>query len=394
MTKSESNPNDECRNFGLQHSFVIAVLLLLSWSLAAITVRAQSIDSDRTSLAVEALTRLENTDLEQNAKIKEAVFKLLERTRGTADFLRLVDHFKIKNQESALIDLAIAYSNDETGAAAMRVVLGGSNPAPIQERLGRKDDPNAATALAEALGNTGSKEVVKLLVPIVGDDTADLMLRKQAVRSLAKMEDGAVALLQFAKRDQLAEALRFTASSELSRVRWQKIKMEAAKLLPLPQGQNNQPLPPLGELVKKIGDIDGGRRVFFSQTAACASCHKVKGQGTDVGPDLSEIGSKLAKEALYESILDPSAGISFGYEAWQLALKNGDEPYGLIVSETPEELAIKNNTGVVTRYRKSEIKSRQQMKLSIMPAGLQQAMTATELVDLIEFLASLKKPAN
>src|SRR5438093_1509503 len=80
-------------------------------------------DSDRTSLAVEALTRLENIDLEQNARLKETVLKLLEKTRGTVDFLRLVDHFKIKNKEPALIDLAIAHSNDETGAAAIRLVL-------------------------------------------------------------------------------------------------------------------------------------------------------------------------------------------------------------------------------------------------------------------------------
>jgi putative heme-binding domain-containing protein len=398
MTNFKGNPKLQCPIFRsllrVGDSLVIghwSLVILLG--VVAFTALGQS-DSDRTSVAVEALTRLENIDLEQNAKIKEAVFKLLEKTRGTPDFLRLVDHFKIKNEESALLDLAIAHSGDETGAAAVRVVLAGSNPLAIQERLHLKGDPKIATALAEVLGNTGSKEVVKLLAPLVADDTAEVMLRRQAVRSLAKTEEGAMALLEFAKRDQLAEALRFTASFELSRVRWQKIKGEAAKVLPLPPGQNNQPLPPIHDLLKKQGDIEGGRRVFYSQTVGCATCHKVRGQGTDVGPDLSEIGSKLAKEALYESILDPSAGISFGYEAWQLELKNGDEPYGLIVSETAEELAIKNNTGVVTRYKKHDIKSRQQMKLSIMPSGLQQAMTAAELVDLVEFLASLKKSAN
>ena len=63
----------------------------------------------------------------------------------------------------------------------------------------------------------------------------------------------------------------------------------------------------------------------------------------------------------------------------------------LIVSETVDELAIKNNTGVVTRYKKADIKARQQMKLSIMPAGLVQAMSPDDLVDLIEYLGSLKK---
>jgi putative heme-binding domain-containing protein len=123
----------------------------------------------------------------------------------------------------------------------------------------------------------------------------------------------------------------------------------------------------------------------------CANCHQVNGQGIDFGPNLSEVGSKLGKDALYEAILDPSAGISFGYEAWQLTLKSGDEAYGLIVSDTPEEIAVKAIGGIVTRYPKRDIVTREQSKLSIMPAGLQQAMTAQELVDLVEYLSSLTK---
>lgn len=72
-------------------------------------------------------------------------------------------------------------------------------------------------------------------------------------------------------------------------------------------------------------------------------------------------------------------------------MKDGDEAYGLIVSETADELAIKAVGGVVTRYPKSGIASRTKQKLSIMPSGLQQAMTKQELVDLVEYLASLKK---
>jgi len=84
--------------------------------------------------------------------------------------------------------------------------------------------------------------------------------------------------------------------------------------------------------------------------------------------------------------------VSFGFEAWNITLKNGDELYGLLASETPDELAVKAVGGIVTRVRKSEIASRQQSRLSIMPAGLQQGLTPQELVDLVEYLASLKKP--
>jgi putative heme-binding domain-containing protein len=120
----------------------------------------------------------------------------------------------------------------------------------------------------------------------------------------------------------------------------------------------------------------------------------VRSEGRDVGPALTEIGSKLAKEALFEAILDPNAGISFGFEAWQVELKSGDEAYGLKASETADELAIKDTAGIVTRHKKSNVASMQQMKTSIMPSGLQQTITVQELVDLVEYLASLKKPAG
>ena len=117
----------------------------------------------------------------------------------------------------------------------------------------------------------------------------------------------------------------------------------------------------------------------------------MNGQGVDLGPNLSEIGSKLGKDAIFEAILDPSAGISFGFEAFNLMLKNGDEAYGLIASETADEITLKSAGGIVTRYRKSDVTARQPSKVSLMPAGLQQGMTTQEFVDLVEYLAALRK---
>ena len=251
-----------------------------------------------------------------------------------------------------------------------------------------------ASKTAEALGNAGEREATRFLLPLVTEPKRDLAVRKQAVRSLAQTSEGARAVLKPAREDRLGDDLKFTASSELNRARWPEVKAEAARLLPLPAGQNAQPLPPLAELLSMKGDPARGAHVYSVQGVGCANCHQVKGQGVDFGPNLSEIGSKLGKDALYEAILDPSAGVSFGYEAWQIELKSGDEAYGLIVSETADEIAIKAASGIVTRYPKSEIRAREQMKLSIMPAGLQQTMTTQDLVDLVEYLASLKKAAG
>jgi putative heme-binding domain-containing protein len=362
----------------------------LSFSFSAFCAE-QSEEAQRTALAVEALNRMQGVDLEQNARLKEAVLKVLERTRGTPNFVKLVQQFKIKGQEPGLLEVAIKNPSNEDGVEAMRLILSGGNDAAIRQAL-HGTNTDAAVKTAEAIGNAGEKEAsLRFLLPILQDPTNSLALRKQAVRSLAKTSEGSASILNLARTNKLADDLKFTAGSELSRVRWPEIKAEAARLLPLPQGQNAQPLPPIADLVKMTGNIANGAKVFSSPTVGCNNCHQVKGQGIDFGPNLSEIGSKLGKDALLEAILDPSAGISFGYEAWQLQLKSGDEAYGLIASETADEIAIKSVGGIITRYKKSDILKREQTKLSIMPVGLQQSMTTQELVDLVEYLASLKK---
>ena len=344
-------------------------------------------DSSRAAIALEALDRLKGIDLEVNPGVKTAVLKLLGQARGTPQFVAIVRDFKIKDQDAALLEIAIKNPASTEGAEAMRLILNGKNMDLLKPSLAGTN----AVKVAEALGNTGDKEIVPLLSPIVTDATREAAMRNQAVRSLAQVQAGAVVLLKLAEEKNLPADLVITASAALNNVRWEELKTRAAQLLPLPQGRDAQPLPPVSELVKLSGDPANGARMFRSEAVACNKCHQVNGEGTDFGPALSEIGTKLGKDALYEAILNPSAGISFGFEAWQVNLKNGDDAYGLVVSETAEELAIKAVGGIVTRFKKSDIASRAQQKLSIMPAGLQQAMTRQELVDLVEYLFSLKK---
>jgi putative heme-binding domain-containing protein len=138
-------------------------------------------------------------------------------------------------------------------------------------------------------------------------------------------------------------------------------------------------------------DPANGAKVFRKPEVNCIGCHRINNEGADFGPALSEIGTKLAKEAIYEAILDPSSGIAFGFEGWSLELKNGDEATGIITSETTDEVVLKMQTGISTHYKKADITKRTKSNLSLMPSGLQQAMSQQDLVDLVEYLSTLKK---
>jgi len=311
----------------------------------------------------------------------------LTKTRGTPEFVRVVKQLQVKDQNEGLLQVAISYPAQESGVEAVRMILANNGSALLKDSL----QSSNAVKTVEVLGNGGKKEAVPLLIPIVTDKERDLALRKQAVRSLAQIQEGASRLLKLAKDEKLSQDLKLTVSTELNNVRWEKVKTEAAKVLPLPQSHDAKPLPSVTEMLKMKGDVANGEKVFFRAETSCGSCHQVKGKGAEIGPALSEIGTKLGKEAIFESILEPSAGISLGYEASQVELKSGDEAYGLVISETDDEIALKDLKGIVAHYKRSDIAKREQLKTSMMPTGLQQTMSAQEFVDLVEFLSSLRK---
>lgn len=355
---------------------------------AALSIRAD--EPDRTAIALEALSRLKGVDLKTNAPVREAVTRLLEKTRGTASFVRLVRDFHIEGHDGELLKIAINNPSDEGGVEAMRLLLAGKDLDLVRRSLDNTNR-NFAEKTAEALGNSASKESVALLLPLVTDTNRGVALRKQAVRSLAQTRDGATALLNLAREDNLPADLKLTASMALNQVSFPRLKADAAQLLPLPQSKNAQPLPPISELLKMSGDPKRGAEVFAREEVTCTKCHRVNDKGGDVGPALSEIGTKLGRDALYETILDPSAGISTGFEAWSIEQKSGDELLGIITSETVDEIVMKDIRNIPIHVKKGDITRRAQSKLSLMPAGLQQTMSTQDLADLVEFLASLKK---
>jgi len=143
------------------------------------------------------------------------------------------------------------------------------------------------------------------------------------------------------------------------------------------------------------GNPEQGRAVFFrTGLNSCASCHRVRGQGQWIGPDLSTIGTKYGKHELFRSILNPSAAIGYNYRALILALSDGRVVTGLPVEETPDRLVIKTAEGQRVVVRPGDVEDRKTSDVSLMPEGLAQTMTDNELVDLLEYLMTLREPVS
>jgi putative membrane-bound dehydrogenase-like protein len=345
-------------------------------------------EAQRETIAVESLKRLKDKNLAGNAAAEAMLKQVRAREQGTPAFVELVRDFKLTGQNAGLLEVALGHASDNSGAEALRLILASDDLSVLQSAL---RDTNLNVRLIEALGNTHDQKIVPLLLPFVTEPGLDTLARRQAVRSLSTIREGADQLLQLAQANQLPNDVKFIAAMELNRAPWPELKAKAAEILPLPQGRNGAPLPPVNELLKMTGNALNGARVFSRSQVGCVNCHRINQQGADVGPALTEIGTKLGKDALYEAILDPSASIEFGFENWHIEMKSGDEIYGIIVSDTADEIVVKDARAIATHLKKADIANRQKLKTSLMPAGLQQTMSTQDLVDLVEYLSSLKR---
>lgn len=134
------------------------------------------------------------------------------------------------------------------------------------------------------------------------------------------------------------------------------------------------------------GDAAAGKKIFFERAdVACVRCHKVKGEGGEVGPELTGISSRKPADYILESIVAPNRQIAAGFETVLVTLKNGNAYAGQLKKETETELEINSPEDGLLKVKKSEISERQR-GLSGMPEELRQILTKQDLRNLVEYL--------
>ena len=118
----------------------------------------------------------------------------------------------------------------------------------------------------------------------------------------------------------------------------------------------------------------------------CASCHKLFGEGGDVGPELT--GSQRANlDYVLENVLDPSAVVPGEYRMTAFALLDGRTITGIVRKETPQAVTIRTVNEEIT-VPVADLDARKPTALSVMPDGLFDALKEDEVRDLVAYLAS------
>lgn len=136
------------------------------------------------------------------------------------------------------------------------------------------------------------------------------------------------------------------------------------------------------------GDVGRGRRIFFSEKAACSTCHAVGEEGGTLGPDLTSIGAIRNRNDLLESVLFPSANILQDYPSVTIELE-WESYAGIIAEESQEAVTLRAGAEQTMRIPRGEIVSIAPSDQSLMPDGLDATLSDEEMLDLLAFLMSL-----
>ena len=142
------------------------------------------------------------------------------------------------------------------------------------------------------------------------------------------------------------------------------------------------------ELFKKTpGDPKAGAAHFKK---ICAQCHKMYGEGVDVGPDITSNG-RADFDQLLSNIFDPSLVIGAGYQAVTVNTKQGQVISGLIVEDNAQRVVLKVQGGEVKTIARADVEEQFTSKVSLMPEDLEKQLRPQEIVDLLAYL-SLDRP--
>jgi len=349
-------------------------------------------------------------DLRGSKELREVADRFLQSPEGRSNGLKLVAAAEITNALPTVNGFAL----DDKQPLALRK--------EAVQTLGRLPSPNAVSALdafvhlaelkkapdlvTEALHALGdqvnqqqnkpsAEAALKALQSVMLDQTFSDDLKRETLSVLAGTRRGNEWLLAAHSKKQLPESLVADAGRLLRNSPHQDLRNKAMIAFPPPGKIDPKKMPSIAALVTRKGDAKHGQLLLAASVKSeiqCLKCHTVRGVGGQIGPDLSMIGKKASRDNLFESILYPSKAIADQYITWNIGTSKGLTVSGLLIEETADHILLRDANGKDTMISVKNIETRAKSAVSIMPADLLAYMTEDELVDVVDYMMTLKTP--
>jgi putative heme-binding domain-containing protein len=256
-------------------------------------------------------------------------------------------------------------------------------------------DPSSAIQIAavSALGVFPRPEVGEVLIERYAK--ADLAVRERILNLLCGRHAWTTALLDaIAKQRLAARDLNSTHVQQVVRLG------DPALVSRLESYWGKIPRSGSPEKVRRIAEVRGllpegdkgnaarGKPVFREQ---CAVCHRLFGEGENIGPELTG-ADRGNLDFLLTSIVDPSASIRKEYQSQTVALQDGRVLSGLVVDENDQSLTIINGDRQRTVLPRSQVDEIKPSDVSLMPEGLLEKLKESQVRDLFRYLQGSPPP--
>ncbi|XZE52337.1 PVC-type heme-binding CxxCH protein [Planctomycetaceae bacterium SH139] len=149
--------------------------------------------------------------------------------------------------------------------------------------------------------------------------------------------------------------------------------------------EKQQQIAQLRTLVSQpVGDLVRGKQIYVEN---CGKCHRLFGEGGQVGPDLTGY-ERTNFDFLSLAIVDPSAAIREEFTAYQLLTLDGQLLVGLLVDQSAQAVTLRTAEGQTLRIAREDIETLKASPVSLMPEGLLDSLTDQQRSDLLKYLSS------
>jgi cytochrome c oxidase cbb3-type subunit III len=150
---------------------------------------------------------------------------------------------------------------------------------------------------------------------------------------------------------------------------------------------------------KSAGDAARGKGLFYGD-GNCSLCHMVEGKGGRLGPELTAVGGSRTREAIIESVRDPSRRLAWGltestkefpqeYESVTVVTAEGKEIKGVTLNEDTFSVQIMDADEHIHLLDKAALKSFQKSRTSAMPKYNPDTLSDKDLEDIVAYLVSV-----
>ena len=294
----------------------------------------------------------------QQTALRAAKARVIDRTRSLASRL----------EDAELLGLG---SFAEISPALLSL-LDGPEPAGLQraalEGLAQFHEPGVAQGILDRWRSLG---------PAIRPPALNLLLQRPLFHGvlLAAIESGKITVGEL--------SLDLEQRRRLLRQSTPEIQARAARWIADEEYSNRKAA--VETWLKKLpatGDPIRGRAIFEK---TCAPCHAFAGMGHQVGPDLEAMAHRSVED-LVSNILDPNMAIQPGYVSYSVETLDGDVQNGILSSESAYAVTLLQPLGIKRIFPRSQIKRLESSGFSLMPEGLESALTPADLRDLVEFL--------